>query len=670
MIEHSLRKWLRPVVSRRRKLFVRRTLAIYWFLSALVGICLLIAESSLGLSASLSSFLLVALGVAVVGITITTWYKSLNIEPDYKEIARSIERLNPDLQATLLTAIEQKPRELGGQLSYLQERVIGEALAHARAHEWAQSIPKKTLIQTTCGQIGALLLFLFIFSQLLPSSSSNLPGGFRIIGENDYSIIVSPGDINVEQGSPVVFSARFEELVPGEVDLLIGPSADDMQLIPLEKSLADPVFGGIISEINTNMIYHIEYADEKTRDFTITTFEHPKLESADAKVVYPSYTELPEKTVKDMRRVGVLEGSEVTLTFTLNKSVDTAELVDANGVVLELDIDAEKSTVYTTLIVPTESKRYELNLVDSDGRTNKVPPRFMIDIQENLPVDLRLQFPNRDLEASPIEELTFETEMSDDFGIISSGFSYNIPGIESREIDLADANQAERQQVIDYLLELEELSVQPNQLLTYYFWAEDVGPDGDNRRTFSDLYFTVIRPFEEIFRESQSFQDEQEQQEQQEQEEQEQQEQEQQEQEEELIELQKQIITATWNIKRETDQSDNVEEEQLENIDLVRQSQSDAFRVGVPPFHRGPSLGQVHLHLDLVSALGLAAVLDLALEPFLVRFVQVHLRLDLVSALGLRLVLDLGPSLARFALVHLHLVPGLVLLPDLGPCLP
>src|SRR5204863_5576525 len=37
--------------------------------------------------------------------------------------------------------------------------------------------------------------------------------------------------------------------------------------------------------------------------------------------------------------------------------------------------------------------------------------------------------------------------------------------------------------------------------LSYYFWAEDVGPDGTRRRVSSDMYFAEVRPFEERFRE-------------------------------------------------------------------------------------------------------------------------------------------------------------------------
>ena len=48
---------------------------------------------------------------------------------------------------------------------------------------------------------------------------------------------------------------------------------------------------------------------------------------------------------------------------------------------------------------------------------------------------------------------------------------------------------------------LEDLGAQPDELLTYHFWAEDRDGSGKLRRTSSDMYFAEVRPFEERFRE-------------------------------------------------------------------------------------------------------------------------------------------------------------------------
>ncbi len=567
MIERSLRRWLWPVVNRRKKLLLLQRLAISWLIAALVGIALITVNYLWGWYWPIATF---ALCIATALASIIIWYRLRHIEPDYNSIARTIEKQNPDLKATLLTAIEQEPEESLGQLSYLQERVVGEALAHAKNHNWAKSISQKTLSLAGCSQIAALLFFIFVLSQLLPFSSflpintdSSMKG---------YNISVSPGDTTVELGTAVVITARFDGKLPQKVKLMIGRSPEEAQETQLKRNLEDPVFGGIISEVNSDIFYHIEYADRRTRDYKITIYNYPLLEKVDAKIVYPSYTNLPEKVIKDTRQIGVVEGSKVNLTFTLNKTVDTAQLLARDGSTLELTMDAGRLNIFTTFIEPIQSQRYELKLVDGQGRTNKVPPRFVIDVHKNLPPELKPTFPNRDMEASPLEELTFEADVSDDYGVTAHGISYALAGLESQYVNLGHSVLPNQKQSMEYLLELEELNTQPDQLLTYYFWADDIGPDGNIRRTSTDLYFTEIRPFEEIFRENQSFQD---------QSNQEQRENQQQglqgSQGEELIQLQKQIISATWNIKRQVNQSGNVDE-QKEDLNLVRQSQADALQ--------------------------------------------------------------------------------------------
>ncbi len=568
MIEKSLRKWLRPVVNRRKKLLLLRRLSIYWLIAALAGILLIIANRVWGLHWPIANW---ALFIAAGLVSIITWYKSSRFEPDYKAIARTIEEQNPELKATLLTAIEQQPEDPFGQLGYLQERVVGEALTHAKSHDWTQSVSQRTLTLARCGQIATLLLLIIVISQLSPSLSF-ISTNENTSAKKGYNITVNPGDTNVESGTAVVITARFDGQLPQEVKLLIGPSPDDTREIQLKRSLEDPVFGGIISEVKTDMDYHIEYADKRTRDYKITVYEYPMLQRGDANIVHPAYTNLPDKVIKDTLQIGVLEGSQVTLAFTLNKTVDMARLVTKDGESLDLTMDGENPNIFTTNLSPMESRRYELKLVDAQGLANKVPPRFVIDVQKNLPPELKPTFPNGDLEASPLEEVAFEAEASDDFGITAHGLNYTLAGTPSKDINLGQSVSSNKKQKTEYLLELEEQNARPDQLLTYSFWAEDVGPDGNTRRTSSDLYFIEIRPFEEIFRENQSFQDQNNQQ----QRERENQQSQQGERGEELIQLQKQIISATWNIKRQADQSGNIEE-QKENLDLVRQSQSDAL---------------------------------------------------------------------------------------------
>jgi len=567
MIEEALRKRLRPIVKRRRRLHLAYFLSVCWLVAAFLGIALISANRYWGLKSTVANW---ALCISTVLATLYALYRSRHMRPDYKAVARHIEQQNPDMQALLLAAIEQEPELPDDQFGYLQDRVIGEAVRHATIHDWLQSISKKKLLSAELGGAIALTLIITTLLQLLPPVPFLRLTNRNVQQSRGYDLTVSPGDTSVEAGSPVVILARFGRRVPAKATLLFGAPGEELKQIALTRNLDDPVFGGIIQEVSSDLLYYVEYADKRSRDFTISIYERPVLTRADAKIIFPSYTKLPEKVIKDTRQVSTVEGSQVILTFVLNKAVAKAQLVPKKGTGPELTVDGEHPNVYTTSITTTKNERYELHLADAEGLTNEVPQRFIIDVHKNLPPELKVVFPNRDVLASPLEELSLEAKVSDDYGLTGYGVSYALAGAEGRDITLGPSPLPGDKQQIQHLLELEELSAQPDQLLTYYFWADDVGPDGGTRRTSGDMYFAEIRPFEEVFRESESSQNQQEQNQNQQSQQQGRQ------QGEQLAQLQKQIISATWNIKRQADQAGSIDDSK-EDLGVVLESQADVL---------------------------------------------------------------------------------------------
>ncbi len=208
--------------------------------------------------------------------------------------------------------------------------------------------------------------------------------------------------------------------------------------------------------------------------------------------------------------------------------------------------------------------------MDDAGRTNKLPPEFVLDALKNRPAQLKLASPRGDQRVSPLEEIAFEGEASDDFGLRSYGIAYTVGDGETKTVELGQNSAPREKRPLNYLLPVESLGAQPDQVVSYYLWADDVGPDGKPRRTVGDMFFAEIRPFDEIFREgqpqdpnsnnnnnnnNQSGQGNQ---------------------TERLADLEKQIISATWNLKRrETDTKPS--EKYKEDAQVIHDSQEQAL---------------------------------------------------------------------------------------------
>ena len=204
--------------------------------------------------------------------------------------------------------------------------------------------------------------------------------------------------------------------------------------------------------------------------------------------------------------------------------------------------------------LPTDkSRRWKLELTDDKGRKNTQQVEFVLNILPNKPASIKPIFPARDLEVSPLEELEVSATAWDDFGVKRFGLSYSFALNEPVDVVLGENLAAKDKHERKMTLALESMSAQPDQLLSYYFWSEDIDAQGVLRRTMGDMYFAEVRPFEEIFRQGQQPPGGQQQQQQQQQQGSQNAQQAQQ-----LAELQKEVINATWKIiRRETGETAN-----------------------------------------------------------------------------------------------------------------
>ncbi len=620
---HHLDRHLDPLAQRQRTRRTWRALGACW----VVG--LVMASTLWALEVNSIATLPVLAGVLII-LAVLAVRRANDWRPDYQDLARRIERDNPDLHAVLLTALEQEPDPKTGELNFLQQRVINEALAEAQKGHWIESVPAARLARAAAFQWVALIAMLALFTQLVPTGStanqSNamakvkllkvLPGEITLERNTEFTVQakfmgepgivrvaltrgettehiamtpgdgagmmqstvsagessftyriefgagksddfkatvaspaelakVEPGDTEIEHGSSLAFLAEFIERTPPNAQLIIQPTKGKARSIDMARNLQDPIFGATLPEINQPLTYWVEYGEKKSKAYKVGVYEHPELESADAKLTYPKYTGRKPREQKDVRRLTAVAGTQLEYTMHLNKPVAKARLIAADNSIIELKVNPKEPVALLPGHVLSQTGVYKLELVDAAKRQNKYSPQFEFVVQRNQPPKIRLVFPRGDQKVSPLEEVLFEAEMEDDYGLLRYGLSYNIGGGEMRTIELGRDAPANAKQSIASELALEELGVKVDQLINYYFWAEDHGDEGQVRRTFGDMFFAEVRPFEEIFREGQAMASNQQQQQQGQKKGSQQ--------TEELIKLQKQIINATWKlIRRET----------------------------------------------------------------------------------------------------------------------
>ncbi len=552
-----LKTKLRRVIRRHQWLGLWRKLAVWWVVAAVAGLVLVWVQRETGW---ISPFAFPVFAAVAVAVASAIAIKHFETAPDFRWAAQKIEDAHPELNGLLLTAVQQNLAP-GAEPGYLQHRVLEEATARSQKQNWAKVIPTSRLAVTQIAHVAALLCFAYALANV------------RVIGPAQKAdpmwlgadgIAVTPGDASIERGESLVVLARFNRTLPPTVTMVVSETNAAARTVPLVKSLADPVFGGSVPEVAADFTYHLEYRGEKTREFKVAVFEHPRLVRADADLAFPGYTKLPPKHIEETRRVSAVEGTKLEFALQLNKPVASAQLVARDGkkTAIPLTVSPDKAVVTLSAFTLAKSQTYDLRLVDAEGRANKTSTPFVIDVQPNRVPELRLALPRGDVRPSALEEIAFEGTVFDDFGAPAYGISYTMSGGATKFIELGTNTGPKEKKTFSYLLKLEDIGAKPDDLVSWHAWADDIGPDGKVRRTSSDLFFAEVRPFDEIFRESQGMDSE----------EQEGKQKQGGNQARKLVELQKQIINATWRLQRE-----GLTSKYTEDVKVVVESQQQAL---------------------------------------------------------------------------------------------
>ncbi|RMF45443.1 MAG: hypothetical protein D6753_00120 [Planctomycetota bacterium] len=539
---------LRAVARRIQVMYLGWAWATVFLLSAAIGFGLAHAQT-LGLVTGNQVFWGWATGTLLLTLG-AAWAVARHCR-DLQAVAQRIERRFPSLNQGLITASELQPTAQG-TFGYLQRAVISEAIRHDIIHRWRDVVSRGKLVLAWSANIPTAALVLAVAWLLWRGPVGPPPTVLTAERAKSNQVlppVIDPGDTEIERGSSLIITARFDGKLPDDVWLVHAPrgTADERPAvrIPMRQSLQDPIFAAYLYGIEQPMEYQVEYDQTTTRPFRIDVFDYPSMVRADAVLTFPAYTQLEPKTVLDTRRVTAAVGTRLTWQIHLNKPVVLAELVplDANDEGERLVLDAVGSDPMLVVATTTmlASQRWRLHLVDAEGRDNAQEVILSSRVLPNRESAVRLTT-GGDALVSPLQEFDIAAKVTDDFAILAAGIGYQFAGgdLVERAIELSQA--ATKEATIQHTIDFEALGAQPNQLLAYYVWAEDMDEQGQVRRSVSDIFFAEVRPFDEIYRQGQQPTAQQQQQQQgQPQGNQ---------QTEELLELQKQIMAATWNVLR------------------------------------------------------------------------------------------------------------------------
>jgi len=517
-------------------------------------------------------------GLSLLVCCVVAWLFSRAAFRDRRWLALQIERVHPDLNQRLLTAVSPRSKDTS---AYLRKSLTEETLLHAYLNDWNQIVPRRTM--WTAWSLQFISLFSVIGIVVAATSFSSAKD--RRLFEQPKpaevtSMLVQPGDAEIERGTNCLVTVRFEGLLPDQVSLL-AMTADETEgeplLLDMQRSLNDPVFASYLTKVVRDTEYQIESEIGRSERYCLRVFDFPTLIRSDAELTPPAYAKQEKRLVKDTRRVTVPEGTGLTWICTVNKPLAKVELVDDRGEAITMSADSTDGLTYKATIVVETTRKWKLHLKDNEGRKSKIEETLIATVLPNKPPELKAE-KITDATVSPLEELSIQAKVRDDYSLHRAGVQYSMAGGEMQERVLFDAASTKtnvassnpkesisksRDATIQHLLDFEAMQSEPDQLLSYFFWAEDLDREGKVRRVDGEMYFAEVRPFDEIFRQGEAPSGEPSPKSPEAQK------------AEELAELQKKIMSGTWNIVR-SQTSPEISMKTAEDVQVLADSQSEA----------------------------------------------------------------------------------------------
>jgi hypothetical protein len=459
---------------------------------------------------------------------------SLRKGPRDLQIARFVEERCPELEDSLVTAIAQPTSDD----SPMTRAVVHDAARRARHLELDGIISRLTLRRTAVLAAAAALAFIISAG----FSAGPVEQAARVMGVYLFpyrlGLQVTPGDVKVRAGESLQVRATMSGGAAVVPVLRVGGGKEWRET---RMEAGPDGFAVTIHSVEKDFRYAVTAAGTSSREYGVTVLHAPRVERIDLRYDYPAGFGMPPREEEDGGDIYGPAGTRVRVTVHTDKPVRQAALNLAGGAPIAL---TGRSDAMTGELIITEDGSYRVSLADADGLTNPGETEYFIRTLQDRPPDVRIIRPASDRQVTPVEEVPIEASADDDFGVATLELVYAIRGGVEKVVPfdriagrvLSDPPGANTAVTGRRTLYLEDLGVRPGDFVAYHARARDVSRGKRSSEARSDIFFLEVTPFEEEFvaAESQGMGggsgDEKSL--------------------EELIQAQKDIITATWNLDR------------------------------------------------------------------------------------------------------------------------
>lgn len=497
----TLHTCLRRVLNRWRLMLILRGLSVLAIAGAILLVLCVSAVQVFDPERSVNIFLL-TVALATLGYLAFRYLAvPLRRTPSDLRVARYIEERHPELNDAFVSAVEYGDARLRGPQRALLDQLLEHVAEYSEQIDFKRIVDRRRHLRLhAAAGVAALLLLVMVF--LDPGSFGR--SALRLVSwtftapAGPGGIAVEPGDTRVRRGESQAVTARLGSGLSLDPSLFVRFGQDeDWSTLDLHVTDEARTFTGSIPGISEDARYYVAVAGTRSREFRITAFDPPYVERIDVRYDFPAYTGLAAKIEEDRGDITAPVDTRVTLTVTASKTVESAELRFSDG--RSVHLEPAGRNLESSFVV-REDLSYAIHLVDSDDAENDDPVEYFVRALPDRAPQVTILEPKRDTRVSPVDEVMIRAEAVDDFGLSTFTLNYVVNGGEERVVDLG-AQQDESGGTVwegEHVVYLENLSVQPGDFVAYYAAAGD--RRGEAGTAATDMYFIEVKPFDETYR--------------------------------------------------------------------------------------------------------------------------------------------------------------------------
>ncbi len=434
---------------------------------------------------------------------------------DEDKLVMSIETQYPHLRDRLQTALEMsktKSREsidpfsaaLARSLEHEMNQILNRFGFHRLTSFKNLIIPAAIFVALfTCGITHAMLQphFFRLHSPMNTVYESPLDF-FKLLEKKDkqtplFEIIVKPGHCEVGRGQNLFVQVNTPNFEPKKVYLYLKHPSDAGWRVHEMQRQKDGSFQYQLTHIIDSGIYFVGADKQQSEKYKITIYEPLAIERVAWKIVYPQYTRLAEETRQGWgTKFSVPLNSQIKLELKTNRPVKKANLISIAKEKTPLTV-SEDGSLQASLEI-TRDEILKLELFDENDQIVLGLPSTWIQVVPDLLPYLEVLQPQNHNYTFPTEEIPFEINLDDDYGIKSVALVMRYQGQEQRVEWLTDGTMPK---VLNLkpILQLEKFNLKSRDMIFAHVEIQDNYPDGEHV-VKSELFSFLIRDYVEQFK--------------------------------------------------------------------------------------------------------------------------------------------------------------------------